>query len=710
MAEIDKYILFEALLLLFSHSVGCVDNVQMTFVDILVIHSGFLNSSFGLINTVQSGVHKANAVLQHANVEFTPYFIPNISKWDYDTSLSDNIEHLLAKEYYESLNFSHKTIVISLNCTDDLRIGNMTKFWDILYVTTGRQCKQYPAAHEVYLGMQSTENYAQILLDVLRLYRWYNVFFFVDNALDIFLELYAAARAAISQFDDMDTSVQFFTGQDLNASMTQDLLYTFKEQSRILIVISPGLILRSVLIEAAHLGMTNGQFMYIGMERWLHGEKDFHWEQGDSFDAIARSAFQSLLIISSILNKGLNLHQLMEMRAMATATAVQAIAQVLNDLPHSLLDTGSQLSTHFAHKTFSGIADHLVYVSQQRLRVTNMTNALVWNVRTGTFTNIHQICWPNGVGPPENVPRCGYRGDEAPCQMFSLHYQGLFAGVVGTLYLCGVGYVLATMRIRSHNTRDDRWWDIKMSLITRVAQAHHNVSTRNLLTGMASDKDRTAAAIAGDKFVGQALLHNENVWIKFIYFNPMNVSASANLIVTAATRTLLQNLGNCLHINVCKFYGLFTISTGYSQRVYAVDEYCERGNLHGLLEIRNLDWSFRSSLMVDLLEGMAYIHSKPIGYHGHLNEFKCLINRRFMLKIGETGLDRIKRQLLANSYTGTADMPPNKLYWTAPELLRNAAQPNQATDVYSVGILLYQMLVWTEPYDEQTEQYTNYII
>lgn len=46
-----------------------------------------------------------------------------------------------------------------------------------------------------------------------------------------------------------------------------------------------------------------------------------------------------------------------------------------------------------------------------------------------------------------------------------------------------------------------------------------------------------------------------------------------------------------------------------------------------------LDWSFRLSLLTDLVRGMRYLHSSPIKVHGSLTSRNCVIDARWVLKI-----------------------------------------------------------------------------
>ncbi|KAL3281126.1 hypothetical protein HHI36_004348 [Cryptolaemus montrouzieri] len=77
-----------------------------------------------------------------------------------------------------------------------------------------------------------------------------------------------------------------------------------------------------------------------------------------------------------------------------------------------------------------------------------------------------------------------------------------------------------------------------------------------------------------------------------------------------------------------------------SPRAALVSEYCARGSLQDVLQQDDikLDWSFRLSLLTDLVRGMKYLHSTPIRVHGYLSSRNCVIDARWVLKITDYGL------------------------------------------------------------------------
>ncbi|XP_058056050.1 uncharacterized protein LOC131207454 [Anopheles bellator] len=135
-------------------------------------------------------------------------------------------------------------------------------------------------------------------------------------------------------------------------------------------------------------------------------------------------------------------------------------------------------------------------------------------------------------------------------------------------------------------------------------------------------------------------------------------------------------------------------------RTALVFEHCSRGSLQDVLimdEIK-LDWSFRLSLLTDLVRGMRYLHASPLRVHGSLSSRNCVVDARWVLKITDYGM--------LSFYEAQGIPPPartaKELLWTAPEALRDSkGYPRggtQAADVYAFGIIMQEVVVRGEPY------------
>uniref|UniRef100_A0A8C3PXR7 Guanylate cyclase n=1 Tax=Chrysolophus pictus TaxID=9089 RepID=A0A8C3PXR7_CHRPC len=148
------------------------------------------------------------------------------------------------------------------------------------------------------------------------------------------------------------------------------------------------------------------------------------------------------------------------------------------------------------------------------------------------------------------------------------------------------------------------------------------------------------------------------------------------------------------HENVNLFLGFFSDCGIFA----IVTEYCSRGSLEDLLrnEDMKLDWMFKSSLLMDLIKGIRYLHHRDFA-HGRLKSRNCVVDGRFVLKITDYGYN----ELLEAQKCPYVQPPPEELLWTAPELLRDPDMRRKGTfkgDIYSFAIILQEVVVRGPPY------------
>ncbi|ELU09493.1 hypothetical protein CAPTEDRAFT_115665, partial [Capitella teleta] len=156
------------------------------------------------------------------------------------------------------------------------------------------------------------------------------------------------------------------------------------------------------------------------------------------------------------------------------------------------------------------------------------------------------------------------------------------------------------------------------------------------------------------------------------------------------------------HENLVKFFGACLEPL----EAMSISEYCPKGSLMDILQndSLNLDWSFKSSFITDLVSGMRYLHNTSQMKHGNLSSEVCMIDSRWTLKISGFDLD-ILPSLRRDSY---ADLGM-AILWNAPEVLRNPGDPavkTKSSDVYSFAIILQEIITRDEAYFIGTCPYT----
>ncbi|KAJ7990637.1 hypothetical protein DPEC_G00302460 [Dallia pectoralis] len=172
---------------------------------------------------------------------------------------------------------------------------------------------------------------------------------------------------------------------------------------------------------------------------------------------------------------------------------------------------------------------------------------------------------------------------------------------------------------------------------------------------------------------------------------------SVNSITTAThetTNVAVYEMKDLRNENVNPFLGFFKDCDMFA----VVTEHCSRGSLQDLLRNHDvkLDWMFKSSLLLDLIKGMKYLHLREFP-HGRLKSRNCVVDGRFVLKITDYGFN----ELLESQKASKSVVPPEDQFWTAPEFLRDAEIFHKGTykgDVYSFAIILQEVVVRGAPY------------
>ncbi|XP_075948333.1 retinal guanylyl cyclase 2 [Anarhichas minor] len=160
------------------------------------------------------------------------------------------------------------------------------------------------------------------------------------------------------------------------------------------------------------------------------------------------------------------------------------------------------------------------------------------------------------------------------------------------------------------------------------------------------------------------------------------------------TSHVFELMKDMRHENVNPFLGFF-LDCG----VFAiVTEFCSRGSLEDLLlnDDVKLDWMFKSSLLLDLIKGMKYLHHRGVS-HTRLKSRNCVVDGRFVLKVTDYGYNEV---LEAQRFP-YMEQPADELLWTAPEILRSGQPEVHGTlsgDIYSFAIIMQEVVVRGLPY------------
>ena len=132
---------------------------------------------------------------------------------------------------------------------------------------------------------------------------------------------------------------------------------------------------------------------------------------------------------------------------------------------------------------------------------------------------------------------------------------------------------------------------------------------------------------------------------------------------------------------------------------YLVMEYVDGDSLEDVIKRRHaLPEKEALSLFKDILGGLNYAHSKGI-IHRDIKPSNILLTKDGTAKIMDFGI-ALMTGVERNTRTGTAIGSP---HYMSPEQIRNPKAMDHRSDVYSAGIVLYEMLTGQVPFEGNTD-------
>ena len=156
----------------------------------------------------------------------------------------------------------------------------------------------------------------------------------------------------------------------------------------------------------------------------------------------------------------------------------------------------------------------------------------------------------------------------------------------------------------------------------------------------------------------------------------------------------LRVLSKCIHPKITQFLG----AAKTDNCTMMLTEYMSMGNLRECIVYRRLDTSRKHQIVIDILLGLHYLHSrKPMHVlHRDLKPENILINET-TAKICDFGVSKLtlhKTESERQIHTGET----GTYLWTAPEAL-TSLDYDEKIDMYSFGLLLYYIYFERIPFE-----------
>ena len=146
---------------------------------------------------------------------------------------------------------------------------------------------------------------------------------------------------------------------------------------------------------------------------------------------------------------------------------------------------------------------------------------------------------------------------------------------------------------------------------------------------------------------------------------------------------------------------------------YIVMEYMAKGSLADYLvkEKKQLTWERKLKLALKTARGLAFLHEKEI-IHRDMKSLNVLVGKNNEVKISDFGLAKVKQSRLSyisksSVKSENSDHSDGKLGtvpWKAPELFKKGGKHTNASDVYSLGIVLWEISSCQLPFHDADDE------
>lgn len=154
---------------------------------------------------------------------------------------------------------------------------------------------------------------------------------------------------------------------------------------------------------------------------------------------------------------------------------------------------------------------------------------------------------------------------------------------------------------------------------------------------------------------------------------------------------LLKNLH---HPNIVQYRGYHRTASS----LYIVLEYCENGSLAALVrKFGRIPESLVGLYVLQVLQGLQYLHEQGV-IHRDIKGSNILATKEGSIKLADFG---VATRVTGSSSTNNADAQMAVVgspYWMAPEVVDQSAGASPASDIWSLGALVIELLTSKPPY------------
>ena len=172
--------------------------------------------------------------------------------------------------------------------------------------------------------------------------------------------------------------------------------------------------------------------------------------------------------------------------------------------------------------------------------------------------------------------------------------------------------------------------------------------------------------------------------------------------MTEQIKKEIEIMSKLNHPHIIKLYSHFEDNENF----FLIMEYASRGQLYSFIKKqKKLNQISSKQYIKEIISAVKYLHSlNPPIIHRDIKPENILIDQNGNCKLGDFGLAKYENEKNINeedNYCGT-------LEYLAPETLNNNLKQGKGVDIWSIGILLFEMLTGRPPFKIEKDKLDLY--
>uniref|UniRef100_A0A0N4Z7S9 Guanylate cyclase n=1 Tax=Parastrongyloides trichosuri TaxID=131310 RepID=A0A0N4Z7S9_PARTI len=332
---------------------------------------------------------------------------------------------------------------------------------------------------------------------------------------------------------------------------------------------------------------------------------------------------------------------------------------------------------------------------------------------------------------PRDIPDCGYDGS------FCDYTKLFIASGIAAFLVVSIPTVYLIYRREKEKILYDMPWRLPRESIKLLENAI-GASTKSDPSLARSERSGSVMGSISSRI--NSKLSAQQAMCNGVKLSYKKYKQTRNLTFPKKDLIILKELKLIEHDNLNKFYG---ICFNQQNEFIILWILCQRGSLEDVLfnEELKLSHNFQVSFAKDVVKGLNFLHSSPLHYHGCLCLQNCLVDSNWTVRLtnfiseviigdrlrhnelkyiprcGEPGFedgqdaeggDKKDDNNLVNPSAMDHNASARKKYiQLAPEIIRELVatkylpEGSQPADIYSLGMVIYQILFRVEPFYEK---------